>query len=719
MMVPETTCSECGGVVAPGERCRECGHDPSTSDASLMWLEVGEHLDIELDPGLLGLHSDSDARLSLELQMVELWEHYDHRRVLLAHLCGWSCDNVSSNDAQFGETLADLTLVVEQEIESIVGAHQSVPESLRDWVRRPLLEMRRESTAVSVFRNDGGLALDEMIEVGVGRLSSTQIRALFSPVLDAVSSVHKQGLVHLRLTPWLLRMREKNDPEGIPLEFLRDVMNVDESSHAAGLGDEETFGETTDDVSLPDEIINVDRAGESSANQNPFAASRELEKTRDDISSILFSDFADDDGAALQANSEHPAGFNSSTLELLFDGIDGFVALDADLDEILFSRGFSAPELMAQGPIDNYQACDIFSLGMVLYFLVAGQVPPVSVYTRQTPAIPVRNLRPTFPPGLQPVIGRATRPDPADRYPTVDAFLKAFESACDVMDARAKLPVERVQRVSVAVDTHVGISKGQRNPVNQDAVFVGVSDDQRLSLMLVADGVSTASYGSGDLASSALAAEASAAWDDLREAYLRDEQIQPDRVLQTILNRANHRLVDYVNSRFLPFRGGPHEVMGSTVLAAILYDGMVTLVTLGDSRVYLSRGDSFEQITTDHNLWTLSILDGMGADSALAMPHGDALARCLGTFVIRDERLEAIDPEPDLFRFPVLRGDTLLLTTDGLVDFAAAHLLTSEDYIHNILVSEPDPALACLELILLANRGGGGDNIGVGIAKFI
>jgi hypothetical protein len=53
------------------------------------------------------------------------------------------------------------------------------------------------------------------------------------------------------------------------------------------------------------------------------------------------------------------------------------------------------------------------------------------------------------------------------------------------------------------------------------------------------------------------------------------------------------------------------------------------------------------------------------------------------------------------------------------VDFAGANAISAEDNILNVLLAEPNPALACLELILLANRGGGGDNIGVGIAKFM
>src|SRR5690606_3858010 len=144
-----------------------------------------------------------------------------------------------------------------------------------------------------------------------------------------------------------------------------------------------------------------------------------------------------------------------------------------------------------------------------------------------------------------------------------------------------------------------------------------------------------------------------------------------------------------------------HEVMGSTALVAIVRHGVVTLASVGDSRAYLQRGAGLEQLTIDHNLWTLSILEGVPAENALAMPHGDALARCLGTFHVQQGRLVAVPPQPDFFRFTVTQGDTVLLTTDGLVDFGGANMLVAEDNILAILLSEPEPSLACLEMILL------------------
>ena len=414
------------------------------------------------------------------------------------------------------------------------------------------------------------------------------------------------------------------------------------------------------------------------------------------------------------------AGAEAPPVRAFFEGIDDLIPANEEPYEVPVIMGFSPPELLGRVRADVGEHCDIFALGMLLYYLIAGRVPPASVYTRYTPAVPARNFRPGFPPGLQPIISRATRPSPSERFSSVAAMRDAFLNACALMERRANSVGEPTSpRTVLAVDTHVGVAKRRRNPTNQDSVFGKVSDDGRFALIVVADGVSTASYGSGDLASNFLTRTATEVWEEVLPRYLMDERLDEVEIIGKILEVANGHIVDYVNDHFLPFDGNPHEVMGTTSLVAVIRDGIATVASLGDSRVYIQTTAGLEQVTADHNLWTLSILDGISADAALSMPHGDALARCLGTFVIDGKRLEAVPPEADYFRFALTRGDTVLMTTDGLIDFAGANPFASEENVLSVMLAEPDPALACLELILLANRGGGGDNLGIGIIHMV
>jgi len=380
-------------------------------------------------------------------------------------------------------------------------------------------------------------------------------------------------------------------------------------------------------------------------------------------------------------------------------------------------RGYSSPEIIAgRANAPEPEVTDLFSLGMVLYFLVTGRRPPASVYSRHAPAIPSRNLRFKFPPGLEPVIKRATRPAAEERFPDLDAFKNAFDEAAERIETRREQ--REAPRLVAGAERHVGIAKRRRNPVNQDRVFRAVSNDGQFGLIAVADGVSTATFGSGEIASRMFVDAAAEAWDDLLPDYIMEEPADDARAVREILLDANERIVEWVNERHTPFEGSPHEVMGTTALIVLYRRGIVTLASLGDSRAYLQNGPGLEQLTIDHNLWTLSILDGMEADEALSMPQGEALARCLGTFDLEEGELEPREPDYDLLQHSVTEGDTLLLTTDGLVDFAAGTPVAAEENILATLLSEPDPELACLELILLANRGGGGDNIGLGVLRF-
>jgi protein phosphatase len=711
MTITQTPCPDCGSAATPGEQCPECGRWLDESEG--LRLDAGQEYTYELEGG---------NRVVVEVQ--DLWFGSPERRVHWGEVVDQLDADVSESSIRLGRAV-----LLEEWRERGGGDELDGPlklPGLAPRVRRPMARGTVDGRAIRLYRNNAGISLEELVELAGGRLDLYQIVVLFDLLLEATAQVHEADLVHRTLSPRTCRVGAAGRPTGIPQQlrgqFEEPISSIaSESTVAVEEGGQERSSvrpeadDTFDDDTggrLAEETRDLDRDG--------TLGEEDTEPTRDQPGSF---EWLRDLGFSLpeagetrrrsdpERSAEHAA--------VIFEAMRGPWQVDSDPKETSPVDHFAAPEIYGRAQGGEGIEPDIFSLGMILYYLVAGHRPPSSVYTRHTPAVPVRHFRPDFPPGLGPVIKRATRPEPEMRYRSVEAFRTAFTDAVDVLMKRAFGPGDTELPLKSAVDCHIGIRKRNRNPVNQDAVWQGVSGDGEFGLMVVADGVSTATYGSGDIASDIVVETAERAWEPLIRAY-GDEQSEVDPVtaVEGIMSEANERIVQYVNEQHAPFSGSAHEVMGTTALVALYQSGMITLGSVGDSRAYLQRGSGLEQLTIDHNLWTLAVLEGLSADDALSMPRGDALARCLGTFTVDEGHLEAIDPGGDIFQFRVDRGDTLLLSTDGLTDFAGGNVVASEENILSTLLSEPNPDLACLELILLANRGGGGDNIGVGVARF-
>lgn len=139
------------------------------------------------------------------------------------------------------------------------------------------------------------------------------------------------------------------------------------------------------------------------------------------------------------------------------------------------------------------------------------------------------------------------------------------------------------------------------------------------------------------------------------------------------------------------------EGMGTTLTAMLWSLPRVALCHIGDSRAYMLRDGEFHQITRDHTL-VQSLLDEgrISADEAANHPQRSLILRAL------DSRTDA---EPDLSLREALAGDRYLLCSDGLSD------VVTEETLHRTLLAVGDPDEAVIQLVDLANRAGGPDNI--------
>jgi len=140
--------------------------------------------------------------------------------------------------------------------------------------------------------------------------------------------------------------------------------------------------------------------------------------------------------------------------------------------------------------------------------------------------------------------------------------------------------------------------------------------------------------------------------------------------------------------------------MGTTVAVVMKGDDTAIVAHVGDSRVYLVRGDVITRITKDHTVVEEYVRLGLlTPQDAFYHPSKHMLSRALGT---------SNDVDVDITEIQFQAGDTLILCTDGLTN------MVSDKEISNIILElSPSPEKITDELIALANKNGGIDNITV------
>jgi serine/threonine protein phosphatase PrpC len=136
--------------------------------------------------------------------------------------------------------------------------------------------------------------------------------------------------------------------------------------------------------------------------------------------------------------------------------------------------------------------------------------------------------------------------------------------------------------------------------------------------------------------------------------------------------------------------------MGSTVTSLLLTKGGALIAHVGDSRAYLLRQGTLQQLTNDHSFVAEQVKAGViTPEQARLSAYRHVITRALGV---------QADVAPDLREVELKPGDRFLLCSDGLTEMIA------DKEIADILDDRP-PEEAVKRLINAANEAGGVDNI--------
>lgn len=189
--------------------------------------------------------------------------------------------------------------------------------------------------------------------------------------------------------------------------------------------------------------------------------------------------------------------------------------------------------------------------------------------------------------------------------------------------------------------------RGQRPSQQDRAVWVRFSATE--CLLILADGLGGAV--AGDVASSVVVRS----FCDAYESPAIPKE--PRARLMTALQAANLALHDRIVAE--PELAG----MATTLVAALVYDGLLQWVSVGDSPIWLFRRGAVRRLNTNHAL-AGELAERVAAGEMTAADAAASPTRSLLFEAVRGEDIKLVDA-PDS-PFPLELGDVVVLASDGV-----------------------------------------------------
>src|ERR1700742_1307471 len=258
------------------------------------------------------------------------------------------------------------------------------------------------------------------------------------------------------------------------------------------------------------------------------------------------------------------------------------------------------------------------------------------------------------------------------------------------MTSGSPQPTDEASRVTLEawLATDVGVVRDH----NEDSAFM----EPVKGFFIVADGMG--GHAAGEVASAMAVETVKKTLDEATEEIARFVNAPTDA--------GRRQLVQLLQSAVLGahqavFQRGQAEAdkqgMGTTLDVVLIAGPEAFVAHVGDSRTYLIRDGKSSQITTDHTVAEVLVIEGkLTIEEAQVSPLRTILVNAIGV---------SADVGVEMAHVTLKREDRLLLCSDGLHDYFPV-----EEEIAQRL-SEEKPGDALKEMVELAKTRGGHDNI--------
>ncbi len=255
-----------------------------------------------------------------------------------------------------------------------------------------------------------------------------------------------------------------------------------------------------------------------------------------------------------------------------------------------------------------------------------------------------------------------------------------------------------IAHLQIAANSHPGMTgKNNEDRYAISAYHLGPNDPTPSVLAVLCDGIG--GHRAGEVA-------AELAVDVISQVVAESSARQPGRVLQEAIHAASDQIFALAQSDL------NRHGMGATCACAWVIGDQLYTASVGDSRIYLLRGQGIRQLTTDHT-WIQEALENgsLRPDEVRGHPNAHVIRRFLGSpsppevdFRLRIQDSESDQQAESNQGTRLHPGDQLLLCSDGLTDLVdSGEILTA--------LRENLPETAVQVLIDQANARGGHDNI--------
>lgn len=232
--------------------------------------------------------------------------------------------------------------------------------------------------------------------------------------------------------------------------------------------------------------------------------------------------------------------------------------------------------------------------------------------------------------------------------------------------------------------------KGLQRDMNQDVYYTHKFSEQ-VGFAIVCDGMGGQS--AGQIASEMVC---NIVATSLVEKLEHLDMPKMNEVIVNAISEANIQVYKKSNIE------AGYKGMGTTIVLAVVVDHTAYIANIGDSRVYLISKNSIKQVTKDHSFVQELLEQGKISQQEMSThPNKNMITRAVGV---------SLTVDIDYITIPLEQDAKLLLCSDGLTN------MLSDEQIKEI-VSDNEAQIACKELINLANKAGGIDNITVAVIE--